>query len=162
MFSYLGRAGITSAISIRVYRAVKTRGGSNPTLGNWESILFAIIGHEITKRIILYYRNSIPNSHRFGNRHSASRNREGETSIKAKRATYNAVRDRGNIAIITCTPQSSLSWGTSMYDVRTEGGGGSGNIPNLQTNSIDFADREGEGLKIKKNFTSFMETSLCM
>ena len=123
MFSYLGRAGITSAISIRVYRAVKTRGGSNPTLGNWESILFAIIGHEITKRIILYYRNSIPNSHRFGNRHSASRNREGETSIKAKRATYNAVRDRGNIAIITCTPQSSSLGGLPYMTSAQKGEG---------------------------------------
>ena len=31
--------------------------------------------------------------------------------------------------------------GASIYDVQTEWGGGSTNIPNLGTNSIDFADR---------------------
>ena len=33
----------------------------------------------------------------------------------------------------------------------TQKGGVSRNAPNLRINSIDFADREGEGLKIKKN-----------
>ena len=33
--------------------------------------------------------------------------------------------------------------GASIYDVRREGGGWSRNAANLQTNSIDFADKEG-------------------
>ena len=37
----------------------------------------------------------------------------------------------------------------SIYDVRTEGGGGSNNAPNLRSKRVDFAD--GEGLGDKKS-----------
>ena len=45
-------------------------------------------------------------------------------------------------------------WGThkgaSLNDVRTEEAGGPRKAPNLRTNSKDFADREGKGVKIFK------------
>ena len=44
----------------------------------------------------------------------------------------------------------------SIYDVRTEGGGGSRNTRNL-TNSIDFADKWGGAKNPKILWTSFME-----
>ena len=44
-----------------------------------------------------------------------------------------------------------------LYDVRTEGGGGSIKNQNLRTNSIDFADRKG----VKKLlWTSYVEAPL--
>ena len=40
----------------------------------------------------------------------------------------------------------------SIYDVRTEGGGGSNNAPNLRSKRVDFADGEGLGEQKISNF----------
>ena len=49
--------------------------------------------------------------------------------------------------------------GASIYDVRTEGGRGSRNTPNLRTDSADFADKEGMGVKKSQNLVDVINGS---
>ena len=44
-------------------------------------------------------------------------------------------------------PSLSSTEGASIYDVQTEGGGGSRKTANLRTNSIDFEEKEGGGVQ---------------
>ena len=50
-------------------------------------------------------------------------------------------------AITAIAMRTAPSKGTSIYNIRREGGGGSRNVASLQTNSIDSADKEEGGVK---------------